>query len=389
MTHSPDPRRSYPAPTWRRTLLIVALLACGLSTAILSAPSAARPKYKIIGYVGGRTNIYGIGADKLTHINYAFALVSKEGELMFRNANAPAHLGQLQALKARNPALKIIVSVGGWGADNFSDAALTDESRDKFARSVIDLTKRYALDGIDLDWEYPGQPGPGIKYRPEDKENFTLLLKTIRGQLDALSDERKRAGADRYTLSIASTNGRYFEHTEMEKLHVYLDWINIMTYDFYTSGSKTTGHHTGLHPSPNGDPNRNTEASVKQHVEAGIPPKKLVIGAAFYGRGWTGVKAENNGINQPYGKYAGEYPYSILLRDYLNQQGFKRLWDGVAKAPYLWNPDTATLISYDDPESLKAKAAFVKAHHLGGIMYWEHSHDPSEVLLSTIFSDLR
>ncbi len=380
----------YFAPTWWRPILSLTLLACGLSTILSTAASAPQPKYKIIGYVGGRTNIYTIGAEKLTHINYAFALVSKEGELMFRNPNAPAHLSQLQALKARNPALKIIVSVGGWGADNFSDAALTDESRDKFAKSVIDLIKRYALDGIDLDWEYPGQPGPGIKYRPEDKENFTLMLKTIRQQLDALSDERKRAGADRYTLTIASTNGRYFEHTEMDKLHVYLDWINIMTYDFYTSGAKTTGHLTGLYRSPNdANAGRNTEASVKQHLEAGIPPKKLVIGAAFYGRGWTGVKPENNGINQPFEKYAGEYPYSILVRDYLDKQGFKRQWDSVAKAPYLWNPDSATLISYDDPESLKAKAAFVKAQRLGGIMYWEHSHDPSEVLLNTIFGSLR
>ncbi len=390
MTRFPNLKRLSSAPTWWRIVPILTLLVGSLNAVLSSATSAPQPKYKIIGYVGGRTNIYGIGAEKLTHINYAFALVSKEGELMFRNPNAPAHLSQLQALKARNPALKIIVSVGGWGADNFSDAALTNESRDKFAKSVIDLIKRYALDGIDLDWEYPGQPGPGIKYRPEDKENFTLMLKTIRQQLDALSDERKRAGADRYTLTIASTNGRYFEHTEMDKLHVYLDWINIMTYDFYTSGAKTTGHLTGLYrSSSDANAGRNTEASVKQHLEAGIPPKKLVIGAAFYGRGWTGVKPENNGINQPFEKYAGEYPYSILVRDYLDKQGFKRQWDGVAKAPYLWNPDSATLISYDDPESLKAKAAFVKAQRLGGIMYWEHSHDPGEVLLSSIFDSLR
>src|SRR6185503_19386069 len=103
---------------------------------------------------------HSFAADKLTHINYAFALVSKEGEVVLNNPESPAHLSQLQALKAKNPALKIIVSVGGWGADNFSDAALTDASRDKFAKSVTALIKRYALDGIDLDWEYPGQPGP-------------------------------------------------------------------------------------------------------------------------------------------------------------------------------------------------------------------------------------
>src|SRR4030095_3883484 len=110
-----------------------------------------------------------------------------------------------------------------------------------------------------------------------------------------------------------------------------------MTYDFYPSGSKTTGHLTGLYrSSSDANAGRNTEASVKQHLEAGIPPKKLVIGAAFYGRGWTGVKPENNGINQPFEKYAGEYSYSVLVRDYLDKQGFKRQWDGVAKAPFLW-----------------------------------------------------
>src|SRR5205823_1562399 len=110
--------------------------------------------------------------------------------------------------------------------------------------------------------------------------------------------------------------------------------------------------------------NRYTEASVKQHLAAGIPPAKLVIGAAFYARGWTGVNPENNGLNQPYQRYVGDYSYANLLRDYLDKQGFKRQWDSVAKAPYLWNPATATLISYDDPESLKEKAAFVKAQHL-------------------------
>lgn len=390
MIRFPKLKCRYSAPALWRLALSSTLLASGLFAMLSNAAPAPRPKYKIIGYVGGRTNIYGISAEKLTHINYAFAQVSAAGELMFRNASAPAHLSQLQALKARNPALKIIVSVGGWGADNFSDAALTDEARDKFARSAVDFVKRYALDGIDLDWEYPGQPGPGIKYRAEDKENFTLMLKAIRQQLDALSDERKRVGVDRYTLSIASTNGRYFEQTKMDKLHVYLDWINIMTYDFYTSGAKTTGHHTGLYQSASDvNASRNTAASVKQHLEAGIPSQKLVIGAAFYGRGWTGVKPENNGISQPFEKYAGEYSYSILVRDYFDKQGFKRQWDGVAKAPYLWNPASATLISYDDPESLKAKAAFVKAQRLGGMMYWEHSHDPSEVLLNAIYGYLR
>src|SRR6185369_10173744 len=172
-----------------------------------------------------------------------------------------------------------------------------------------------------------------------------LMLKTFRQYLDALSDERGRKGTERYTLTIASTNGEYFKHTEMEKLHVYLDWINIMTYDFYNSLTKVTGHHTGLyHSDKAGDSTRYTEASVKQHLDAGIPPEKLVIGAAFYSRAFTGVNPENNGLFQPYQRYAGDYSYSKLVSDYIDKQGFKRYWDDTASAPYLWNSETRTLI---------------------------------------------
>lgn len=363
--------------------LLLALACSGCGT--------AQPRYKIIAYVfGERAEIFRINPQKLTHINYAFGLVSEDGEIAFREADGPAHLAQLQALKARNRRLKIILSVGGWGADHFSDAALTEESRQKFAASAIDLMRRYALDGIDLDWEYPGQPGPGIKHRPEDKQNFTLLLKTLREYLDRLSDQRGRAGPDRYILTIASAAGTYFEHTEMDRLHVYLDWINIMTYDFAGVWSHTTGHHAGLywHPS-RGNPYHSAAAYVRQHYEAGIPLRKLILGIPFYGRGWTGVHPENNGVNQPFQAYTSGYSFSTLMREYINQQGFRQYWDPAVRAPYLWNPDSATFISYDDPRSLREKARFVKRHGLGGVMYWEHSHDPDEILLTVLYRNLR
>ena len=125
-----------------------------------------------------------------------------------------------------------------------------------------------------------------------------------------------------------------------------------------------------------------------QHLNVGIPSRKLVLGVAFYGRSFSGVNRENSGLYQPYGHYAGEHSYSELIRDFIDKQGFKRLWDDAAKAPYLWNSESATFITYDDPESLRAKASFVKSHRLGGIMYWEQSHDPDGRLLSTIFESL-
>ena len=379
-----------PPPGLFRVLLIVIALCGTCSSAEPDVLSARQPKFMIVGYVFGPIEIHNISAQKLTHINYAFARVSNEGEVVLTSPEAPARLTRLQALKAKNPSLKIILSIGGWGADNFSDAALSVTSREAFAKSAVSLIKRYSLNGIDLDWEYPGQPGPGIKYRPEDKENFTLLLKAVREHVDALSNERKLRGTDRYTLTIASAAGDYFKYTEMDKLHVYLDWINIMAYDFYTRGAPTTGHHTGLYQSLSaGDSNKYSESAVMQHLNAGIPSRKLILGVAFYGRSFAGVKRENSGLYQTYEHYEGEHSYSELNRDFIYKQGFKRLWDDAAKAPYLWNEQSATFITYDDPDSLKAKTRFVKSHHLGGIMYWEQSHDPGELLLSTIFDSLK
>ena len=77
-------------------------------------------------------------------------------------------------------------------AEGFSDAASTDASRSAFARSAVELLREHALDGIDLDWEYPGQGIAGIKFRHEDKQNFTLLLKSVRQQLDRQKDARLR-----------------------------------------------------------------------------------------------------------------------------------------------------------------------------------------------------
>lgn len=368
-----------------RRLLIVLLLTAACRTTTL-APVAAHREFRIIGYVTRKADLTLIGAQKLTHINYAFAKVNPIGLAEFEDRDAPALIAKLQALKARNPNLKIIVSIGGWGANYFSDAALTEASRCNFVASTMEMLKRYGLDGIDLDWEYPGDPGPGMIFRVEDKENFTALLKMFREELDALSDARGRTGFDRYTLSIASAGGpSYFEHTEIAKLHPYIDWFNVMTYDFAGEWSTTTAHHTALYRSASASPKEaSSDAYIQQYLAAGVPSRKLVLGAAFYGRSWIRASRKNGGLYQQFDRYDTELAYSRLI----NEPGLERRWDKSAQAPYLWSAETGRFITYDDPQSLRAKAAFVRKHHLGGIMYWEHSHDPHEVLLDAIYASL-
>lgn len=361
-----------------------------LTNGAASATEPAPPLPRIVAYVAGWSLPSVIHAEKLTHINFAFVHISSDGKVGFEDPAFAAALKSLLALKTQNPKLKVIISVGGWEAEGFSDAALTESSRTVFAESAVAFLREHHVDGIDLDWEYPGQGVAGIKFRAEDKQNFTLLLKRLRAELDAASEADGRAGNDRYILTIASADREYFEHTEMSRLHVFLDWLNIMSYDFFNSLTPTTGHHAGLYASEFAAPDdRNTDASVRQHLAAGIPAGKLVLGVAFYGRAFAGVEPAHQGLNQPYAKFDGAPSYAELMDKFIGKAGFVRYWDERAQAPYLWNEGGASFITYDDPQSIRAKVDYVRKKGLGGMMFWELSQDRDDELLDVIVQSLR
>ncbi|MEM8488898.1 MAG: glycosyl hydrolase family 18 protein, partial [Bacteroidota bacterium] len=318
-----DVRRFYKLLTLACIALAGTAIA-GCQIGLKKQPAPDFGDYRIIGYVNTDTDIRQIDPHKLTHINFAFARLDSTGAIYFRSAGSEAYLAQLTALRNRNPSLQIVLSIGGWGADYFSDVALNDTSRRDFAMKVVDLVRAHDLDGVDLDWEYPGQPGPGIKYRPEDKLNFTLLLQTVRQHLDLAGAEDGRD----YILTIASSGSqRYFANTQMDVLHAYLDFINVMAYDFYTAGSGKTGHHAGLFKSSyTDDTDRNADDAVRRHLEAGIPADKVVLGVAFYGRGWTQVSKTNSGLYQSAGRPTRAYTYRELTTDYINKRSFDLYW---------------------------------------------------------------
>jgi chitinase len=353
-----------------------------MPTGAAEASSVLRPDAgsKVVAYVQGGSLPAVIHPEKLTHINYAFARIDANHALLDQPGVAD-DLARLRALKKQNPHLAVMISIGGWTADGFSDAALTDSSRHTFARSVVALLRQYNLDGVDLDWEYPAQGVAGIKYRAADKQNFTLLLKTLREELDA--DGRR--GKKHYLLTIAAADREYFDHVEMSKLHVYLDWINEMAYDFFNSLTPTTGHHAGLYRSVFAAPtDRTGDAAVRQYLAAGVPPEKIVLGVPFYGRGFAGVTPRNNGIDQPYEQSKDFVSYPQLVDSYIDKQGFVRYWDAQARAPYLWNSASRSFITYDDPQSLAIKRCYVRDMHLGGLMFWELSLDRNDELLDVI-----
>jgi len=328
--------------------------------------------------------------EKLTHLIFCFCHL-KGNRLSVNNARDSATIQKMVALKSRNPQLKIILSLGGWGGcQTCSPVFTTKEGRKEFAKSVRDLNNYFGTDGIDLDWEYPGLPGPGIVHRDDDKRNFTLLLHTLRERLDALGAKRNRRMGDHYLITAALADSEFVGHIELDRIHQYLDWIDLMTYDFHNSLTPATGHHSALAVSATSQEHeRSVERAVAQFLAAGVPAPKLIVGVPFYGRAFADVRAENHGLDQPYGHYDSDYPWPRLKADFIGRNGFERHWDDKAKVPYLWNSRTRTFVSYDDPESLALKAGYVKAHKLGGMMYWEQSQDPAGELLEVLSRSLR
>ena len=140
-----------------------------------------------------------------------------------------------------------------------------------------------------------------------------------------------------------------------------------------------------MHAAPT---DRNADASIQQHIAAGIPREKLVLGVAFYGRGFARVKPVNNGLHQPYKSYEGDHSYAELAAKLIDREGYFRRWDPEAKAHYLWNASNRTFITYEDPESIGAKAQYVRDQKLGGMMFWELSQDRNDELLDVIVQAL-
>jgi len=341
------------------------------------------------GVYGRNFQVSDIDASLITHLNYAFANITS-GECVLGDSYADidkfypgdswdagslrGSFHQLQLLKAKSPHLKTLLSIGGWTWSNgFSDAAMTEASRTKFAKSCVGLMTKYGFDGLDLDWEYPGGGGlaPG---RPEDKQNFTLLLAAIRKEIDA-------AGAG-HLLSIAvGAAPAVLANLELSKIHAYLDSINVMTYDFHGGWEKTTGHNSPLYrakgeTAPVG---WDTDAAATAYISGGVPASKVIVGGAFYGRGWAGVPATNDGLFQsatgpsPGTWEQGVLDYHDIAANYLPT--FTRKWDAEAKVPWLYNASKQIMISYDDAESLKVRSQYVNTKGLGGLMVWELSGD--------------
>ena len=386
---------------------------------------------------GGQGNFYpkDIPADQLTHLNFAFLDFDANGNLQFTDKDAAVGapvgeegvqwgganagiLSAFQELRAKNPNLKIGISVGGWSkSGDFSEVAANASARANFVKNMVKFVEYTNMDFVDLDWEYPvekrdpdkvdNQNDEGTtKARPEDKENYIKLLQDLRNALDAKGKELGKT----YEVSVAlpAPKAKLDLGIDIDKLFDIVDFANIMTYDMRGAWDETSGHQTGLYANPN-DPNFEAGLSVDQSVNylisKGAEPEKIVVGAAYYTRGWEKVSEgpdsslpglfgnaeivakdadqtpSRGGANEAPlkvgegGRRGGVWSYGSLDKLKAAYPGLKEYWDDTAKAPYLYDSKTGAFFTYDNQRSVTEKTKYVNENNLGGMIAWMASQD--------------
>ncbi|KAI1320335.1 glycoside hydrolase superfamily [Xylariaceae sp. FL0255] len=341
-------------------------------------------------------------AQNLTHILYAFANVRPEsGEVYLTDtwADTDIHwegdswndsgtnlygcLKQLNLLKKKHRHLKVLLSIGGWTySANFKQPASTAAGREKFASSCVELVKNLGFDGIDIDWEYPANQN--------EAADFVALLQTVRKALDEYS--ARSANGYHFELTVACPAGaKNYDNMDLAGMDRYIDFWNLMAYDYAGSWDSVAGHQANLFRSsktPAATP-FDTESAVQAYMhKGGVASNKIVLGMPIYGRAFSSTE----GPGTPFSGI-GEGTWEAGVHDYkkLPLPNSQVHLDETAGATYCYDPATKTMVTYDTVPMQRRKAEYVKEKGLGGAMWWESSADKegSESLIGNVVEVLR
>ena len=284
---------------------------------------------------------------------------------------------QLNLLKKRNRNLKVLLSIGGWTySSNFKSPASTPQGRETFAKTSVALLKNLGFDGLDIDWEYP--------QNADEAKNWVELLAAVRAEMNAYSKTLQHPY--HFLLTVACPAGaQNFEKLDIRGMDKYLDFWNLMAYDYAGSWDSTSGHQANLYPSSDNNSSTpfSTVSAVDHYLQNGVHSNKLVLGMPLYGRAFENT----GGPGQPYSGI-GEGNWERGIYDYkkLPLEGSKEQMDARLGASYSYSSEKKTLVSYDTPEMARMKADFIVNRRLGGAMWWESSGDAegTRSLVSTV-----
>ncbi|KAH8314347.1 chitinase-3-like protein 1 [Drosophila kikkawai] len=334
----------------------------------------------------GKFGVAEIDPFLCTHLIYAFLGIEETGKLRVIDAyldlednGGKGNIKSFNALKLKNPTLKTLMAVGGWneGSKKFSIVASDPEKRAVFVDDVVKFLQRHGFDGLDLDWEYPGQRH---SLANEDRSNYIAFLKELKEGLEPFGFILTAAvGSAQFSAEISY---------DIPSIVPYLDLINVMAYDLHGPWDPVVGINAPLYGSASDATDStgrqqqlNVDAIVKYWLQAGAPAQKLVLGVPFYGRTFTLATGDGHEPGSPHigkgiaGKYSrepGVLGYNELCEQ-MGEEEWTQKWESVQQVPYAYRQ--RQWVGYEDMRSLSLKAQFVMQHQLGGIMIWSLESD--------------
>lgn len=295
----------------------------------------------------------------LTHINYAFAELYVENGVYkgFKLQGKEERFRQIVSLKNQYPDLKILISFihtvdnpdnsqGG----GFSALSKSDEYRKAFAQDCLDFINRWGIDGVDIDWEFPGLSWSGHACDPAvDTDNYTLLMKQLRETLGS-NHLLTYAGYVKDRQVTSSGGSRYID---VAAVAPYIDWVNIMTYNMDTAPH----HHSAL---KDATAYWDCERAVNAYLSKGVPANKLVLGIPFYG-------------SHSYSEKPTSLNYNTIIK--LDRNIYKiDNWDNAASVPFV-TKNGVYFCGYDNERSISIKGAWILGRGMKGLMYWSYDGD--------------
>ena len=299
--------------------------------------------------------------------------------------NAPTdyvgNLRQFDLIKQLHPEINLGFALGGWTlSDEFSLAVDSEADRDAFTDNIVDVFKQYDFfNTVDFDWEYPGGGGDsGNATSVEDGVNFALTLELLRDKLDML----EQATGEEYEVSIATAGGYdKLANLNLSGIDPFVDFYNVMTYDFHGGWESFTGHQSAMIDDPAG---YDIATAIKQFQINDVDLSKVVLGVPTYTRAWGNVDSGdafglgNSGdATQAPGSYeAGNYDHKDLITG-VSDGSFALIWDDNSKAAFVYDEDSRIWSSIETPATVAGKMAFVDDMGLGGMMFWALSNDAS------------
>lgn len=316
--------------------------------------------------------------NKIDIVYYSFIRVNSDGTLTIPDT-FHQYLPQIKALVDRG--VKVLVSINH--AKGLSQACSQEKTRTNLVNHLVEYIQQHHMQGIDIDWEVPGNQEKTIE---EDKVNLNCFVQALKEKMNEVLENS--------LLTIAIPGIPFGDHRfDYIFLNEYIDYYNVMSYDANIDGN--TSHLCPLYPNPKIKRNYSIDEAYQKLIQFGIKKEKIIISAAFYGKVYQLEELpQDDVVLAKKAKYIpaqyenGVAHYDYIQSHYTKENGYEHFFDATACASYLYHPKMQVFITYDDAISVKEKAVYAKKHQVG-VMFWDLGGDNHFELFGVIQSILK